>query len=320
MQNSIWLLLVVTAILLWASTNLLYKAGVHDGKEEHICLKYSVCIGIVFFVIACAFIAMRDEPFTIWESAVRYWPMTIFGPLYAVINTIAFNGYIYNEATVQSPMEDLSAGWSTLLLIFAYLALGRADSAFELLTPLRTVGIVVILLSVTRLAIVRNRISRESGQSEAWKTRGLGTLVFPLAFSMLDALETIVTGLCLDTTYGYAMPEGDGVIIIGMTYALFALGCWVYIYWKEGRPYNPFTRHSAPRILGALTDNIGIVCYGYAMAINSISTDPLIAIYPVFAMLGGRVIMKERLGAAQSICLLGIVAGSVLVVLGTVIE
>ena len=318
MQHSIWLLLVVTASLLWASTSLLYKAGVHDRKEEHICLKYSVCIGVVFFVIACVFLVLRDEPFTIWESAARYWPMTIFGPLYAVINTISFNGYVYNEAAVESPVEGIGAGTSTLLLIFAYLALGRADSAFELLTPLRTAGIVMILLSVARLAVVRNRSSRKYGQSAAWMTRGLGTLVFPLLFSLGDALETIVTGLCLDATYGYAMPEGDSVIIIGMEYALFALGCWVYVYRKEGRPYNPFTRYSAPRILGALADNAGIVCYSYAMAMNSVSTDPLLAVYPVFVMIGGRVIMKERLSASQYVCLLGVVAGSVMVVADTV--
>ena len=52
-------------------------------------------------------------------------------------------------------------------------------------------------------------------------------------FAVIDGLETIVTGICLDTTYGYAMPEGDGIIIVGMEYAIFALGCWIYLYWKE---------------------------------------------------------------------------------------
>jgi hypothetical protein len=91
-------------------------------------------------------------------------------------------------------------------------------------------------------------------------------------FVVIDGLETIVTGICLDTTYGYAMPEGDGIIIVGMEYAIFALGCWIYLYWKEGKVYNPFTRRSAPRLLGALTDNVGMVFYSYAMAMNSVST------------------------------------------------
>ncbi|PWT25807.1 hypothetical protein [Butyrivibrio fibrisolvens] len=164
-------------------------------------MKNSVCIGLVFFAIALVYMVTRDEPFTIWESAVRYWPMTVFGLVYAVINTISFNGYIHNEATVESPVEGISGGTSTILLIIVYLALGRVSS-----------------------------ISK---------------------------------------------------------HAVFALGFWIYIWWKERKPYNPFTKHSAPRILGAIADNVGIVFYSYAMAMNSVSTDPLLALYPIFVMKKG---------------------------------
>ena len=321
MDKAIWILPVFMAIIMWSATSLLYKAGIHRDREEHICLKYSVCIGIVFFAIALLYLIIRDEPFSIWESAVRYWPMTLFGLVYAVVNTISFNGYIYNEVTVESPVEGISAGTSTILLIIVYIALGRADSISELLTPLRTAGILVILISIILLSAVRNRANRknEKYRKSGWMVRGLGTLIFPVMFSVIDGLETIVTGVCLDTTYGYAMPEGDSIIIVGMEYAAFALGCWIYIWLKEKKPYNPFTKKSAPRILGALADNVGIVFYSYAMAMNSVSTDPLIAVYPVFAMLGGRIFMKERVGTLQYLLLLGIVAGSVMVIVGTVL-
>lgn len=321
MDNALWLLFVVLAILMWAATSLLYKAGIHDGKEEHICLKYSVCIGIVFLVIALVYLVIRDEPFTIWESAVRFWPMTLFAFLYPVVNTVSFNGYVYNEATVESPVESISAGTSTILLIIAFLALGRVDSISELLTPLRAAGILLILACIIMLSVVRNKDRREDPQAQgaSWMSRGLGTLIFPVLFAIVDALETITTGICLDTTYGYSMPEGDSIIIVGMVYALFALGFWIYIYRKEKKPYNPFTKHSAPRLLGALADNIGIVFYSYAMALNSVSTDPLIAVYPILVMIGGRVLMKEKVSAAQYVFLVGIVAGSIMVVAGTLL-
>ena len=320
MDSTIWLLLVIVTIIAWSATTLLYKAGARDKNEEHICFKYSICIGLVFFVIALAYLIMRDEPFSIWESAVRYWPMTLFGLVYPIINTVSLKGYVYNEATVEAPVERISAGMSTIMLIIAFLVLGRVDSISELLNPLKAAGILVILVSIILLSTVRNRTNRKNaqGQSARWMIRGLGTLVFPVLFAIGDGLETIVTGICLDNTYGYAMPEGDGIIIIGMEYAVFALGFWIFVYLKEKRVYNPFTKHSAPRILGAITDNVGIVFYAYAMALNSVSTDPLIAVYPVFVMIGGRVFMKERLSMAQYVFLLGIVAGSVMVVAGTV--
>ena len=55
------------------------------------------------------------------------------------------------------------------------------------------------------------------------------------------------------------------------------------------------------------------------MAMNSVSTDPLLAAYPVFVMIGGRVIMKEKVSAAEYIFLLGIVAGSIMVIADTVL-
>ena len=151
------------------------------------------------------------------------------------------------------------------------------------------------------------------------RTALLSHVNFPVLYALADGVETIVTGVCLDSTYGYAMPEGDSIIIVGMEYAAFALGFWIYIYCKEKRAYNPFTRYSAPRMLGALADNVGTVFYAYAMALNSVSTDPIIAVYPVFVMIGGRIFMKERVSTAQYVFLLGIVAGSVMVVAGTLL-
>jgi EamA-like transporter family. len=312
------LVLVAAAILMWAATSLLYKVGVNE--EKHICLKFSVCVGIVFFLLALVCLITREESFTIWESAVRFWPMTLFGIIYAVGNTISYKGYVYNEATVESPIEGISGGTSTILLIIAYILLGRADSVAKLLTPLRTAGILVILVNIILLSVVRNKINKQNPQSQKkiWMIRGLGTLIFPVIFSVIDALETIVTGVCLDTTYGYAMPEGDSIIIVGMEYAVFALGCWIYICITEKSVYNPFTKKNAPRIFGAVADNVGIVFYSYAMAINSVSTDPLLALYPILVMVGGRVFMKEKVSKDQYIFLLGIVAGSVMIIISTV--
>lgn len=319
MSNIIWFLCTIATIFLWSSACLLYKAGIHKDREDHTCLKYSASIGIIFFMISVIYLIIRDEPFSIWESALRYWPMTLFGIAYAVINTVSFNGFIYNEVTVESPIEGISEGTSVIFLIIAYVILGRADSILSLLTPLRTIGIIVILTGIISISIIRNNEARNevdapTDRKSAWKHIGLGTLIFPVMYAAIDGLETVATGICLDTTYGFSMPEGDSIIIIGMEYAVFALGCHIYIYYKERKIYNPFKKENAPRILGALTDNVGIVFYSYAMAIDSVSTDPILAVYPVFVMIGGRLIMKERLSIRQYVCLLCIVAGSVLII------
>jgi drug/metabolite transporter (DMT)-like permease len=59
---------------------------------------------------------------------------------------------------------------------------------------------------------------------------------------------------------------------------------------------------------------VGIVFYSYAMAIDSVSTGPILAIYPVLVMIGGRLIMKERVSLQQYGCLIGLVVGSALII------
>ncbi len=300
-------------------TGIIYKMGIHKDAETDISLKYSVSVGVVFFVISVFYLVTRDEPFSIWISAARYWPMTAFGLIYFVINTISFNGYIYNEVAVESPIEGISGGTSVVLLIAVYLMMGRVDSVADLFTPLRTTGILIILFSIIVLSFVRNREagadeSLKESSKKSWKRIGLGTLIFPVMFAMVDALETVVTGVCLDTTYGYSMPAADSIIIVGMEYSILAFGTWIYIDVKERRVYNPFLKENLPRLLGSVTDNVGIVFYSYAMAIDSVSTDPVLAVYPIVAMIGGRFILKEKVGRIQYITAICIVAGSVLVV------
>ena len=322
---NIWFIYIVLTVLLWAMTGLIYKVGIHEYEEKNICLKYSVSVGVVFFVISFCYLIMRNEPFSIWESAIRYWPMTVFGLLYFVINTISFNGFIYNEVTVEVPVEGISGGTSIVLLIAVYFIMGRVDSISKLFTPLRTIGMLMIFFSIILLSFVRNSEAAGMDESEEdvpqkrWTRTGLGTLIFPVMFAMLDSLETVVTGVCLDTTYGYSMPAGDSIIIIGMEYSLLAFGCWIYIFVRERQVYNPFRKENLPRLLGSVTDNIGIVFYSYAMAIDSVSTDPVLAVYPLFAMIGGRIFLKEKVSKIQYIAAACIVAGSVLVVTDAIV-
>ena len=90
-----WIIYVIICIALWGITDVLYKKGARK-EEKYIPLKFSIVIGLIFFLIALVYLITRDEPFTIWESAVRFWPVTIFGIVYAIVNTISFNCFLYN--------------------------------------------------------------------------------------------------------------------------------------------------------------------------------------------------------------------------------
>ena len=108
------------------------------------------------------------------------------------------------------------------MLIATYLAPGRGDSISHVLTPLRIAGMLLIETNIILLAMVRNRVNREKARNKngSRMVRGLGRLIFPFVFSIVDSLETFAMGVCLDAACGFGMPEGDRIIIVGMEYAV----------------------------------------------------------------------------------------------------
>lgn len=309
-----WTFFVFACVSLWGVTSIFYKKGA-DQSDPHIHLKFSVITGLVFFVIALCYLFIREEPFSIWESAARFWPMTAFGILYAIGNTVTFQGFLYNDASVVAPIENTANGSYVMILILVYALLGRVDSIWEVLTPFKIAGIVCIFLGLLSIGIIQHNEAKAAGKKERFKA-GATALIFPLLFSMMDGLETVVSGICLDKTFGFAMPEGDSIIIVGMEYAFFALLFWIYISIKEKKVYNPLTKASAPFFCGTLCDNIAIVFYSYAMALDSVATDPILAVYPMITVLLSRIVLKEKLSVKQYLCLALLLAGSGIIVIG----
>lgn len=309
-----WTSFVFACVALWGVTSIFYKKGA-DQNDPYIHLKFSVITGIVFFVIALRYLLIREVPYSIWESAARFWPMTAFGILYAIGNTFTFKGFLYNNASVVAPIENTANGSYVMILIVVYALLGRVDSIWEVLTPFKIAGIACIFLGLLSIGIIQHNEAKTAGKTETFKA-GATALIFPLLFSMMDGLETVVSGVCLDKTFGLAMPEGDSVIIVGMEYAFFALLFWIYISIREKKVYTPFTKAGVPFFCGTLCDNIAIVFYSHAMALDSVATDPILAVYPMITVLLSRIILKEKLSVKQYLCLGLLLAGSVIIVIG----
>ena len=106
-----WTIYVLITVILWGFTDVLYKKGA-DKNDKLMPFKFSITIGLIFLIISVYYLATRNEPFTIFESARRFWPVTLFGIAYAIINTITFFGFMYNEASIVAPVENMSNGSS----------------------------------------------------------------------------------------------------------------------------------------------------------------------------------------------------------------
>lgn len=311
-----WFVYIFGALLTWAMMGLFYRMGALNAvrSENYVPLKLSVAVGVVFVPIVVAYLLMREEDFSIWESFVRFYPATIYAFVYAIVNTISFSGNVYNEAGVESPLENLDQ-LGVILLSVAFVLMGKAESVWEVLTARRMVGTAFIVAGFVLLAVVRQKESNlaQSPQKKHIWQGGAAALVFPLLYSLMSAGETVATGVFLDKTYGYAMPEDDAVIIAGSVYILVTAVLWLFLLVKEKKPYNPFAKNHLPMLGGAVFDNVGAVFYLYAIALNSVVTYSVLCAYPVLTMIFARILLREKLSWKQYACLALVIIGAAII-------
>lgn len=200
-------------------------------------------------------------------------------------------------------------------MIALFAILGKSKSLLDIVSVNELIGIIFIFSGITFLGIIQHREAKDKGLKESFKS-GATALIFPVLFSLMDGLETIVTGICLDRTHGFAMPTDDSVIIVGMEYAIIAFGFWIYVSVKEKHLFNPVSKKNLPFISGALCDNVAIVFYANAMSINAVATDPILAIYPAVTMVLSRIFLKEKLSIKQYLSLILLLVGSIVIVIG----
>ena len=122
MTNPVWLVFVLMATLLWSTTSLLYKAGARDGNESHICLKYSVCVGMEY-----AIFALGCWIYLYWKEGKVYNPFNIgaYGgtdPLY--------NGLVYAKAAGWNTPEKALNGGAKLLAKY-YINKGQHTTYYQ---------------------------------------------------------------------------------------------------------------------------------------------------------------------------------------------
>lgn len=214
---------------------------------------------------------------------------------------VTYQGFMYNEASIVAPVENISNGSSVILLVIAYVISGNVDSVWDVLSGYKIAGVLFIITGIVALPIVQHNEAKAKGllENNSFKA-GASALIFPVLFSLLDGTETIITGLCMDKTFGYAMPEGDGIIIMGMDYAIIAFFFWIYVSVKEKHIFTPVTKKNLPILGGALCDNVAIVFYAYAIALDSVATDPVLAVYPIISVVISRLLLKEKLSLKPS--------------------
>lgn len=307
-----WFLFALICVIGWGCADLFYKKGT-DESDRYSHLKIAVWVGIVMGV--CAFILM---PFsetkmgagTLLSNAVKYAPASIS---YIVSMVIGYAGLRYLELSIVSPIQNASGAMSAICMLIFFVITGRITDIGEEFTVLQWVGVVFIVVGVMALAIVEKKLSSaEEGKADRKYKYGALALLFPLMYCLFDTIGTAADGIILDEETGLGMGEIDVLVLYGLTFFAAGIGCYIFMWIKTGKPYNPFAKSEWNKGIAACCEEFGQVFYVYAMAKEPVLAAPMVASYCIVSVILSRIFVKEKLKASQYACVASVIVGIVI--------
>lgn len=316
-----WFFFALICLLGWGFADLFYKMGT-DERDRYSHLRIAVWVGLVMGVCSLVMMVLPfDEELkspmslgALVENAVKYSPASLF---YILSMVIGYAGLRYMEISIVSPVQNASGGLSAIFMTVYFLIVGRFSSISEIFDPLTTVGTVLIVFGVIALAFVEQRLSREERQLDpAEKKYRLGALalLFPILYCLFDTLGTSADGIILDEEVGLGLGEVDVLILYGLTFLLFGLCAWIFLWIREKKPYNPFAKKELlTKGVAACCEEFGQVFYVFAMSRNPVVAAPMVASYCIVSVILGHLFLKEKLKPAQYACVLAVIAGIVII-------
>lgn len=307
-----WFFFALICLLGWGFADLFYKKGTdEDDRYSH--LRIAVWVGLVMGVCSFAMIPFAETPFSVTSllvNALKYSPASL---CYIISMVIGYAGLRYLQISIVSPVQNASGAMSAVFMMIYFLAVGKIAGFWDEFDLLTLVGTVLIVAGVILLAVEENHAERNLAPKDRKYRFGALALLFPLLYCLFDTIGTAADGIILDEEVGLGLGEIDILILYGLTFFLAGIGAWLFLFFKEKKPYNPFTKKEIlNKGAAACCEEFGQVFYVYAMAGKPVVAAPMVASYCIVSLLLGRVVLKEKLRALQYAFVAAVVVGIVL--------
>ena len=320
-----WFLYAVICTLGWGFADLYYKRGT-DENDRYSHLKIAVWVGLVMGV--CALLLLPFSETSDWnivsllDKVVRYAPASL---AYIVSMVVGYAGLRYLELSIVSPVQNASGALSAIAMLLYFGAVGRVGGFWEEYSVLDAVGTALIAGSMIALGVIEHRLAvREKKEiasaedpAEAAKNRkyrlGALALLFPILYCVFDTVGTAADGIILDEETGLGLGEIDVLVLYGLTFFVAGLVCWLVIWSRTRKPYNPFAfRTEWPKAGAAVFEEFGQIFYVFAMAQKPVLVAPMVGSYCIVSCIFSRIFLKEKLKVGQYICINAVIVGIVL--------
>ena len=314
-----WFVFAVICVFGWGLADLFYKMS-SDENDRYSHLKIAVWVGLVMGVAAIIMIPFSESGFSIKDiikDGIKYTPASLS---YIISMVIGYAGLRYLELSIISPVQNASGALSMVAMLIYFMATGAIESFSDEFGILDVIGTVFIIIGVVALAVVEKKLSdREKKtlsvseeKAERKYKYGALALLFPLMYCLFDTIGTAADGIILDESTGLGLGEIDVLILYGLTFFLAAVVCFIFMWVKNKRPYNPFRKTEWPKACASLAEEFGQVFYVFAMAERPVLAAPMVASYCIVSLILSRIFLKEKLKKSQYICVFAVIIGIVL--------
>ena len=308
-----WFIFALIATLGWGLADLFYKKGTdeNDGQSH---LKIAVWVGLIMGVVSLCLLPFSESGLNfaaICDKGVKYLPASL---AYIISMVIGYAGLRYLELSIVSPVQNASGAFSAIAMFVYFLVIGRVSSFSEEFSTLDVIGTILIVIGVIALAFVEKSLSKaEAAKADKKYKLGALALLFPIAYCIFDTVGTAADGIILDEEAGLGLGEIDVLILYGLTFLIAGIGCYIYMWIRNKKPYNPFTKKDiTTKGIAALAEQFGQIFYVFAMADKPMLAAPMIASYCIVSVILSRIFLKEKLKLSQALCVLTVIVGIVI--------
>ena len=316
-----WLLLTLSAIILWGATDILLKKSLQCSDSlSH--FKTFVWIGLIA-ALSCVVVALCSD--TLLDSVrmiadnLYLIPVTVF---YVVAMFFGLLGAKHLDASVVSPLENIDGAITAIILYIFFFLTGRSYVT-DSIGIMDIIGAVAITTGVIFLGIQEHKLSKQEKNLEEDKKKhrlGALALLFPIAYNLADAVSMVATGIAVSGETEVEIPEIDFFFFECFGFLVISIFVWIYMLTVKKYVYNPFKKAELPRLGAATCETMGTLTFVFAVGINPILTAPITSSYCFVTIILARIFLKERLTKKQYLSLALVIIGIALLGISEIIN
>ncbi|MDO4996359.1 MAG: DMT family transporter [Bacilli bacterium] len=292
-----WLLCTLLTFFCWGVADLFYKIGNKDeGEYNH--LKTGILVGIVMGIHATIYLIINHVNISLIDI-IKYLPVSL---CYISSMVIGYRGLKYLELSICSPIQNTSGVITAILLLIFFK---------ETLSLPAYIAFILIFIGIFGLSLIQlkeNENDRvEYRKKNTFKKILALTIIFPLAYCLLDGVGTFLDAIYLD--YGELISEDSALVAYEFTFLIYGVFTYIYLR-RKGENLNILGEKS--KLAAAIFETAGQFFYVFAMSGSSIIAAPIVGSYCILSMLLSRVFLKEKLTKKEYLAIFLVIIGIVI--------